>query len=552
MARLVGSVKFAVPVLTLVAAGMIWGTWIDSTVGRDRAFAVVYGSWWFILLMMLVCASLIVSVAVRYPWQRKHVGFIIVHASLVSLIGVGFFTMFTKLEGRIVLAEGESSSFMQLDRREVASLTHGDSGFTPVDHATLDKTDAFTVEGVKFRIEHRWGNTETRTTIINDSDTPLHAVEIATQPGATEGDWVGEIGAVETAPSLGSFAIRVVPTGETWTPPDAVPEPMLVNAEGTAIALPAVGESVGESGWKVTSVDRFLRATIGAGGLIERESGPSNPAVRVILTGPDGSVERHIAFERFRDSPFRQQVEGTTESSYSLSYRGESFTEPTLAVMRDADGKVRAAYAKPGEAPETFEHTGDWPWIIAVDGQHITILHDYERARADRRTVEAPELDSNRPALVVTPEAGGESATLLWNDPAPVQVGGRTMFLQYGPVTQPLPFTIRLVDFKKSDYPGSDMAMAFESDVKVTTPEKPEFDFKIHMNNPYTQGGWKVYQSGFVGEDVTVLQVTRDPGLVPMYVACTTLCIGIVLTFYSRSLSWGHPDIPVPFTPTKE
>jgi hypothetical protein len=32
-----------------------------------------------------------------------------------------------------------------------------------------------------------------------------------------------------------------------------------------------------------------------------------------------------------------------------------------------------------------------------------------------------------------------------------------------------------------------------------------------------------------------------------MYLACTGLCIGILVTFYSRSLSWGHPDIPVPF-----
>ncbi|MBK7404503.1 MAG: cytochrome c biogenesis protein ResB [Phycisphaerales bacterium] len=554
MVRFIGSVKFAVPVLTLVAAGLIWGTWIDSTVGREAAFHTVYGSLWFIGLMLLVCASLVVSVVVRYPWRRKHVGFIIVHASLITLIFVGFYTMFTKVEGRIVLQEGETSSYMQLDKREVASMTHGDQGqgFTPVTSTTLDKRDRFEVGGAAFRIDARWGNSKSVTNITNDAPTPLHAVEISTEPGATEGDWVGEIPPDSAAPSLGAFAVRVVPTGQTWTPPQTVAEATLLDKDSNPIGLPAAGTPIGESGWTVTSIDRFERATIGAGGLTERDSGPANPAIRVMVTGPDGSVERHIAFERFRESPFRQQVEGTTVSPFSLTYRGESFTDPTLAVMRDADGKVHALYAKPGEEPQAYEHTGDWPWILIADNNHIAILHDFERAQANQKIVEAPEEDSNRPALVVTPVSGGEAATLLWNQPTPVDVGGKTMFLQYGPVTHPLPFTIQLVDFRKSDYPGSEMAMAFESDVKVTTAEKPQFDFNIHMNHPYTQGGWKVYQSGFVGDDVTVLQVTRDPGLVLMYVACSTLVLGIILTFYSRSLSWGHPDIPVPFTPTKE
>jgi len=124
--------------------------------------------------------------------------------------------------------------------------------------------------------------------------------------------------------------------------------------------------------------------------------------------------------------------------------------------------------------------------------------------------------------------------------------------LRYGPVTRLLPFVIQLVEFRKMDYPGSAMAMAFESDVVVSNGTDEPFPFKIHMNHPYAQGGWKVYQSGFQGDSITVLSVTKDPGLVPMYVACTTLCIGIVVTFYSRSLSWGHPDIPVPFPPSGE
>jgi uncharacterized membrane protein YgcG len=128
VALYIGGVKFAVPALALAAIAMIWGTWIDSTVGRDIAFARVYGASWFVALMALICASLILSVAVRYPWRKKHIGFIIVHASLVSLIAIGFYTMRTKIEGRIILEEGRQERSMQLDKQWLQVVEHTSDG----------------------------------------------------------------------------------------------------------------------------------------------------------------------------------------------------------------------------------------------------------------------------------------------------------------------------------------------------------------------------------------------------------------------------------------
>lgn len=555
-ARFVGGVKFAVPLLALAAAAMAWGTWVDSTEGRVAAASKVYGSWWFITLMLLICASLILSVAVRYPWRRKHVGFIIVHASMVALIAIGFYTMYTKVEGRIVLDEGESADRMLMDQRWVELVEHTDQGFQPLAYAVLDggveirldNQESGVAERVK--VEEVWANSEEASYILNDGQAPLHAVEIITAPGQAVGDWVGQMEATEPAARFEGFELRVVPTGQVWTPPTGGTRAVFLDAASTEWGIPEPGDSLADGGWTVTSVEFFERATIGAGGVTERENGPPNPAVRVVLTHTDGSVEQQMAFERFRDSPFTQQLEGATASGLSLTYRGEAFTEPTLAVMRDEDGRVHAVYAEPGGSTASYANDGTWPWAITVAGKPVTILQDFDRARLSKVLEERPGADPSSPAIVVSAPEGGERAILRWNTPTPLQVGDRTIMLRYGPVTRQLPFAIKLVDFRKSDYPGSQMAMAYESDVLVSTGAGAPADFRIHMNHPYKQAGWKVYQSGFLGDTVTVFQVTKDPGLVPMYLACTTLCIGILVTFYSRSLSWGHPDIPVPFPPS--
>lgn len=567
LARYIGSVRFAVPALALAAASMVWGTWIESTQGRVAAAETVYGSIWFIALMALICASLVISVALRYPWKPKHTGFIIVHASLISLIIIGFYTMETKVEARVILEEGESSSIAILDDRWVELLDppvrvsgrpprHVLAGTKPIEFEDIDGLGDIEIDVIA-----QWANSEEVTRVTNDGSNPFHAIEIAGGGGAWEaetGDWLGQIEPQDAAiPSdAAGFAVRVVATGQTWTPPTEPARLVLVDGAGEAYEVGEGGAAVGETGWTVTFVEQLARATIGQTGLIDRPDGAANPAARVVLTHADGSVEQQTGFEKFRDAPFVQQQSGETASGLTLTYQGPSFTDPTLAIMRDGDGGMRAVLADPEGSVETFEHDGAWPWRFTVAGTPVSILQSFDRARASLVRVEAPPQDSVTPVLLIATDDG--EAQLVWNTPQAVTVDGTEMVLNFGPVQVQLPFTLALKDFRKMDYPGVDMAMAFESDVVVTPHGRPEggqtgvaagepFEFKIHMNHPYKQDGWKVYQSSFLGDNLSVFQLTHDPGLVPMYVACTTLCIGILLIFYSRKLSFGHPGIPAPF-----
>lgn len=559
IARFIGSVRCAVPALALSVAAMIWGTYIESTQSRAAAAAQVYGSWWFILLMGVICACLILSVAVRYPWKPKHTGFIIVHASLISLIAIGFFTMFTKIEGRVILEEGDRASTAITEERWVELLEPGQfSGFATAARDILDGDGVVELNGASINVLGRWENSVEQTSVTDGGTEPFHALQIAAGDGAWEAstaEWLGQLGPQEP-PYPGDavgFSLRIVPVGEVWTPPESGPRAVLLDGSGTEYPLDAADETLGDSGWSLTNVALFQRATIGGAGLVDREDGPVNWAAQVLLTHEDGSVERQIVFEKFRGDPFVRQQAGARASSFRLAYVGPSFTEPTLAIMRSDEGEMSAVYAEPGGDVQTFEHDGQWPWQFAVAGTPVSVLQSYGNAQASTVRVEAPSADSVTPVLLVESDTG--PAQLVWNTPALVVVDDQELLLRYGPERVVLPFALELVDFRKMDYPGSDMAMAYESDVIVTdlTEEGAQpFDFRIYMNNPYVQDGWKVYQASFIGDSVTVLQVTRDPGLVPMYIACTTLCLGIVLIFYSRKFSHGHPGIPAPFGAPKK
>lgn len=556
LARYIGSVRFAVPALALAAAAMIWGTWVESTEGRLAAAEVVYGSWWFVLLMALICASLVLSVAVRYPWKPKHTGFIIVHASLISLIVIGFYTMFTKIEGIVTLEEGERSSVAVLQDRWVERLQTQSANPAAVERFVIAGDKPIELDGVTFDILDTWDNSAEVTRITNDGPRPFHAIEIAGGPDAweaTAGDWLGEIGddIAAVRSDTTNLSVRVVPTGQTWTAPAGPPAPVLVDGTGTAFPIEQGG--LGETGWSVTAVETFTRATIISNALVDSDNARPNLAVRVILAHEDGSTEQQIAFEKVRDAPVVSQQSGQTASGLVLTYRGPSFVDQlTLAVMRNDDGAMRAVLTDPEGDTRTIEHDGEWPWRLSAGMTPISILRSYDRARASMVLEKAPPQEFTSPVLIVSTDQG--PVNLVWNVPTPVRVEGRDMVLRYSSAWVPLPFEIQLVDFRKLDYPGVDMAMAFESDVLVRdltgrddTAGEP-IDFKIHMNHPYKQDGWKVYQSGFLGDNTTQLQVTRDPGLIPMYAACSTLCLGILLIFYSRKLSFGHPGIPAPFT----
>lgn len=547
--RFLGSLQLAVPVLFFVAAALAWGTYIESTQNVKVARAMVYGSWWFLGLMGLVCVSLVFAVVVRYPWKRRHVGFMTVHASLVALIFGGFWSLFSRIEGHLLLEEGMTDSAIELEE-EVLELQEVQAGkFSS--RGTIPAPDApgtVTVGSKPIELVAKWPNIREEQFGANDGPEPFRAIEVAIDADAPAGDWIGEESKSGGMSALRGLRIRVLADGATWEPPAPQPavEPGFVFVVGEdRRPLGAEGDEA-VPGWKIASVRRFDRATVSGGGLTENASGDSNPAVDVVITDGKGSSERHTAFLNFPEMVLARAVEGTAKSGARLTSTraadsGESF------VVFGPVSSPKYGYTGPDGASRILESPPTLPASFNLGDRQVKVLRQVARARTATRFVEAPLASERRPAWVVRVPGSAETIVVPWKGPTPVPALGATTLLRFGPRTVPLPFSVKLNDFRKSDYPGTEMAMAYESDVVISKPGQPELPYRIFMNNPYASAPWKVYQSGFMGENVSVFSVMKDPGLPLTYIASAGLCIGIFLTFYSRSLSWGHPGIPIEF-----
>lgn len=545
--RFLGSVQLAVPVLIFVAIAMAWGTYLESTQNSTVSRATVYGSWWFMALMVLICVSLIFAVVNRYPWKRKHVGFITVHAGLVLLIGGSFWSLVGRIEGHLTLEEGTAGDQIETDKEvlELAEFNAGVSSVVGTAPAPMGET-SLKLGPLDVRVVERWDNCQEVNYVANDAPDTLRAFEISGNPTASEGDWVADEAKAGGAPTLEGMVLRVLPDGADWTPPAAPAK----SSTGFVLIMGdkqfPVGEVGSETvpGWKVVSINKYANATVANGQL--SDGGPEkNPAVEVTVSNGQGSVERHTWFEKFPDMVLAKTIEGTAKTEARLTASAAARRVETL-VMYGPIAAPKFGYIGLDGGGRVLTTPPTLPCVIEVGSHKVRVLRQYSNARAAVRFEKAPTATERRPALVLKLGGQDETLVLAWKQFEPLKGMGGNKLLRFGPQMVRLPFSVKLNDFRKTDYPGTEMAMSYESDVVITTPGVGDQPYLIHMNTPYAHSPWKVYQSGFLSEKVSVFSVMRDPGLPLTYAGSIVLCLGIFATFFVRPLSAGHPGIPAP------
>jgi cytochrome c biogenesis protein ResB len=104
------SLKLAVILLVLLLVGLSAGTIIESRMGAEVAGRVVYYSWWFLLLQAIFAVNVALSIVDHFPWGKKRIGFLVLHASLLLIFAGATITYFFKVEGQLFLWEGETGN----------------------------------------------------------------------------------------------------------------------------------------------------------------------------------------------------------------------------------------------------------------------------------------------------------------------------------------------------------------------------------------------------------------------------------------------------------
>lgn len=124
--------------------------------------------------------------------------------------------------------------------------------------------------------------------------------------------------------------------------------------------------------------------------------------------------------------------------------------------------------------------------------------------------------------------------------PLEVSADGKNYTLIFGKSQHRLPFSIKLEDFVKDSYGGTDMARNYRSDIILKDGDL-EWPARIEMNKPLRYKGYTFFQSSFEqGPDfeATILAVVENKGRLMPYIGTGILTLGLLMhllvTVYNR------------------
>ena len=101
-----GSLKLALVLLSTIAIACAVATFAESKFSSRVAQDYIYKAPWFLLWLGVLCVNLIAATLTRWPWQKKHTGFIVTHAGIIILLIGAVVGMKAGFEASVTLNQG--------------------------------------------------------------------------------------------------------------------------------------------------------------------------------------------------------------------------------------------------------------------------------------------------------------------------------------------------------------------------------------------------------------------------------------------------------------
>lgn len=112
---LLGSAPFAITLIGATALFVIAGTFIESKTESHRFAALfTYGSPLFSILLWLLFVNILVSALRRWPFQKKHIPFLMTHLGLLMILSGVIIKNHYGIQGTMSLLEGGTSQHLLL------------------------------------------------------------------------------------------------------------------------------------------------------------------------------------------------------------------------------------------------------------------------------------------------------------------------------------------------------------------------------------------------------------------------------------------------------
>jgi len=158
------SLELAVSLILFLAVILAVGTVYESKYGTAVASREVYRSIWMQILLWVLMLNLAAVAISRLPWKRNHIGFLVTHLGIITLLLGSWITQRAGVDGNLVLAPGESGRLARIDENMLYVFrTVPGKTYEPVlsKHLDFDQRRPLT-KPISFRFEDAGGKQEVK------------------------------------------------------------------------------------------------------------------------------------------------------------------------------------------------------------------------------------------------------------------------------------------------------------------------------------------------------------------------------------------------------
>lgn len=554
-----GSMQLALFLLATISVALAAATITEARISSKIAHAYIYKAPWFQVWLVVLCVNLLAATITRWPWERRHIGFIVTHYGIIVLLVGAVIGSNTGFEGNVTLRRDAPPVTRVITSRSVIQIESPADGYqylAPFDAETAQPTPArprvFPIPGTKLKI-----------VALDHSSDLIHEpiLTASTAPGAAPGvllrirsALMGQehaialhAGARPEDDFFGMARIRLGSALPDVAPPGPVETRMVfakydsvsdnktpgvvvrLSEDGKRIAIfdaeghgaayareDIMGKPVTEAGATVVVEKFWPDFAMKDGRPISQSDNPNNPAILVRISP---------AAEGGHQTPTLDLAIENGGLAYRLSRNDHPYASGRVAPGESfplgwADWEAEATTVLPASelTSQVRPGTGGIPGFLAR-------LEGPEGARGPERWVESGEV------------------TALTEGNHVVRVG-------YGLEARPLPFSMRLLNFEIPRDEGTDAPSNFLATVEFRDSKTGAIRTGVaQMNHPASYPGtffanmtginYKFSQAEWNPRNLqeTTLQVLYDPGWLLKWIGSLAVCVGIALEFYWKPKS---------------
>ena len=588
--RFFASVQLAVPLLLLLACVVAYGTVIESRYNADYARLLVYDTFWFQSLLGLLGINIFLSTISRYPFQRRHIGFVVVHTGLLTLLAGSFLTRQYGVDGQLRVVEGGQDGTVVLPELSLqfTDLASQTSLEVPIarTHRHRGEEELKSINGYfNGRIVARelLPFAEVREGFEASTDVPANNIALGFMMKSAFFDvaeWLHSKERPEIKLGPATIRLRILNDGEKLIARSGAKKPrtrvagggshagsesgtggkarLLVHDEASGAILSEFRLAQLKPGLQIAkgivlaAMKVYRRAAVTDNRLVEGEQ--PNPAVELFLKSAGKSV-REVAYARYPGFTLHQDRSQTF--GLRFEYKDEAGGEETQVagnaeavaegagnliefLLTSGSDLVTVVLSKNGQEvlrqQVSAGETVKTPWM----GMQLTLGSVKVGAAAKVEAIAvAVQEGRDLPPAAIRLSIPGEVKSEFWlgeGQARQLNLQGREYEVYFGRRSVELPFALELLQFQKIDYLGTETPMSFSSRVRMVGQEG---ETEISMNEPLKKDGYTLYQSSYdirPGQPrASIFSVNRDPGRPVKYLGSLILALGIVIFNLMRS-----------------